>query len=114
AHPWSSGSCCGSAGPRSPEMELTPLLQAQGLAIGYRMGRAQKERTVLTGINLELFPGELVCLLGPNGAGKSTLLRTLAGLQAPLGGRLRLSGEDALAMAPVAWARKTAIVLTDR
>jgi len=36
---------------------------------------------LLSGVNLELYPGELVGLIGPNGAGKSTLLSVLAGLE---------------------------------
>jgi len=35
-------------------------------------------------------PGEVLGVLGPNGAGKTTLLRTLAGLTAVTGGRIRL------------------------
>lgn len=45
-------------------------------------------------VTANLQPGRLVCLLGPNGAGKSTLMRTIAGLQAPLGGSLRINGKD--------------------
>jgi len=32
-------------------------------------------------INLDIFPGELVCFLGPSGCGKITLLRIIAGLE---------------------------------
>lgn len=94
-----------------------PLLSAENLAVGYSgsgRGKRSGARSVLSGLNLDLRPGELVCLLGPNGAGKSTLLRTLAGLQAPLEGRLIVDGGDFAALSPEAWARKTAIVLTER
>jgi ABC-type sulfate/molybdate transport systems ATPase subunit len=37
---------------------------------------------------LDLMAGSVLAVLGPNGAGKSTLLRTLAGLEAPAGGRI--------------------------
>ncbi len=69
------------------------LLRASGLAVGYRRGR--REPLVLAaGLELELAAGQLICLIGPNGAGKSTLLRCLAGLQAPLAGRITLAGVD--------------------
>ncbi len=99
----------------------SPLLRAENLAVGYRVGGSGKRgaghgavRKVLAGLNLELRPGELVCLLGPNGAGKSTLLRTLAGLQAPLEGRLTVDGRDFASLSAKARARRTAIVLTER
>jgi iron complex transport system ATP-binding protein len=83
-------------------------LRAEGLAVGYA------GRTVLSGLDLELRAGELVCLLGPNGAGKSTLLRTLAGLQPALSGRLWLGDREADSLPAAARARRTAIVLTER
>ncbi|MGH9038117.1 MAG: ABC transporter ATP-binding protein [Acidimicrobiia bacterium] len=43
-------------------------------------------------VDLEVPPGELVALLGPNGAGKTTLLKILAGLLAPVRGRVVLDG----------------------
>lgn len=65
-------------------------------------------------LQLTLWPGELVCLLGPNGAGKSTLLRTLAGVQAPLGGQLTISGVPLAGLTPEARARQLSVVLTER
>ena len=34
---------------------------------------------ILTGVDLEVSTGEVLCLLGPNGVGKTTLFRTLLG-----------------------------------
>jgi len=47
---------------------------------------------VLRGLNLRLAQGERVGLVGPNGAGKSTLFLTLAGVLAPLSGRVTVAG----------------------
>jgi energy-coupling factor transport system ATP-binding protein len=52
--------------------------------------------TVLSGLDLELRPGERVALMGRNGAGKSTLLRIAKGLVAPTRGRVERAGEVAL------------------
>ena len=38
-------------------------------------------RTLFSGIELDLTPGEWTCLLGPSGCGKTTILRTIAGLE---------------------------------
>ena len=43
---------------------------------------------VLAGVSFALGAGEALVLRGPNGAGKTTLLRCIAGLQAPLSGRI--------------------------
>lgn len=89
------------------------LLNTHELAIGYRIRRGQN-RLVAEGINLRLGAGELVCLLGPNGAGKSTLLRTLAGMQRPLTGQVRLLGADLHNLSPRDLARRMSLVLTER
>ena len=49
-------------------------------------------RSLGSGLNLDVAPGEVLCLLGPNGSGKTTLLRTLLGLAAPLAGRVERDG----------------------
>jgi ABC-type sugar transport system ATPase subunit len=51
----------------------------------------------LSGVNLDVRPGEIHGLLGENGAGKSTLIKIIAGADAPD------AGEMAFADAPVRW-----------
>jgi energy-coupling factor transport system ATP-binding protein len=60
-----------------------PVLTARDLAV--QRGRLAP---VLTGVDLDVVPGEVVFLTGPNGSGKSTLALALAGLTAPAGGAL--------------------------
>lgn len=89
----------------------TPVLEAQGLAVGYHS--RSSERVVARDLDLSLEAGHLVCLLGPNGVGKSTLLRTLTGIQAPLGGRVDLMGDDLHHLSTSARARRVSVVLTE-
>ena len=49
-------------------------------------------RTIWTGLNLTVAPGEFTAILGPNGAGKSTLLKVLLGLVPLSGGAAQVLG----------------------
>jgi iron complex transport system ATP-binding protein len=97
----------------APPPQSAPILTAESLRVGYAV-RKKAPRLVAGPLHLALWPGELVCLLGPNGAGKSTLLRTLAGVQAPLGGQLIVGGRPLASLSPEARARQLSIVLTER
>ncbi len=48
---------------------------------------------VLTDINLQVHPAEVVVVLGPSGSGKSTLIRTINRLETISSGEIRLEGE---------------------
>lgn len=48
---------------------------------------------ILQDINLEIYPGELVCLLGGNASGKSTTLKTALGIVRPASGTVEFGGE---------------------
>ncbi len=59
---------------------MTPLISLRDAQYGY------SGRVVLTGIDLDVFPGESVVITGPSGEGKSTLVRMASGLVKPLSG----------------------------
>ncbi len=59
------------------------------LEFAYRGGQP-----VLTGVNLEILPGERVSLIGRSGAGKTTMFRLLLGFLQPQYGSIQVDGED--------------------
>jgi len=71
----------------------TPLFTVRDLTKVYYPGSAVEIRA-LGGIDLELYPAELVVLLGASGSGKSTLLNILGGLDSPSAGSLTYLGRD--------------------
>ena len=89
----------------------TEHLTAAKLSIGY--SHRGQETCVAEALDLALTAGEFICLLGPNGAGKSTLIRTLAGMQAPLSGSLKLQNQTFHSISPRERARMISVVLTD-
>jgi ABC-type lipoprotein export system ATPase subunit len=72
------------------------MIETVDLHRGYRIGKKSIE--VLHGIDLRIDHGERVFLCGPSGAGKTTLLYTLAGLERPEKGLVRIHGADLYAM----------------
>jgi putative ABC transport system ATP-binding protein len=71
------------------------VLSIRGLAKSYAGPRA---RTVLSGIDLDLAPGDYVAVMGESGVGKSTLLNLVAGLERPDSGSVALDGTTLTAL----------------
>jgi branched-chain amino acid transport system ATP-binding protein len=62
--------------------------------------------TAVSGVDLEVAPGETVGLIGPNGAGKTTLFNLIAGVVRPEEGAVHLRGERIDGMRPSQIARR--------
>lgn len=64
----------------------TPLLSFRGLKKSF------SGKTVVDGVSLDLYPGQVVGLVGENGAGKSTTKNMLCGLLEPSDGQIFVDG----------------------
>lgn len=71
------------------------------VAFRYRPDTAE----VLSGIDLEIAPGEVIGIVGRSGSGKSTLTKLVQRLYVPERGRVLIDGHD-LALADPAWLRR--------
>ncbi|WP_326543322.1 ABC transporter ATP-binding protein [Pseudorhodoferax sp.] len=77
-----------------------PLLAVEGLHAFYG------ESHVLHGVDLQVYPGEVVAVLGRNGAGRTTTLKAVMGLMGRARGSVRLNGAELLGLAPHDIARR--------
>ena len=70
-----------------------PVLELTSIQKSFSKGSSNKIE-VLKGIDLQLFPGEIVALVAPSGAGKSTLLQIAGLLDKPLSGKIFIDGQE--------------------
>ena len=81
-----------------------PSVRVRGLTFTYPAG----PRPVLSGVDLDIAPGERLALVGENGAGKTTLAKCLLGLYGPDEGTVEVEG-----LGPVGTAGTSAAVFQD-
>jgi branched-chain amino acid transport system ATP-binding protein len=65
-----------------------PILRAEDIHITFGGLKA------LNGVNLEIYPGEIMAIIGPNGAGKTTMLNIINGFYKPDEGRIFFEGKE--------------------
>ncbi len=67
--------------------DRTPALEFRGVNTHYGPVHMLKD------VNVEIYPGEIVCLLGGNASGKTTTLKTILGMVHPSTGDILIDGE---------------------
>lgn len=67
---------------------MKPLLSIQNIHKSF------KDKHVLKGVDLELYPGEILGLIGRSGCGKSTLIKILVGYYEADSGKIEFVGKD--------------------
>jgi putative ABC transport system ATP-binding protein len=69
----------------------TPAIHIENLTKRY--GEGDTAVDALKGVDMTLWPGEVVGLVGPSGSGKTTLLKCLGAVIEPTAGRMALGGQ---------------------
>ena len=84
----------GASARHDVEGAAPPVLEVSGLTKTYTVGRFGKAQVVraLTGVDLTIQKGEVLGLVGESGSGKTTFARTVALLERPTAGDIRLLG----------------------
>ena len=72
--------------------ERVPLIQAKNVSKSFFKGK--KEIKVLRGVDLSVYPGEMLAITGASGAGKSTLLHILGTLEPPTMGQVYFGSDQ--------------------
>lgn len=75
-----------------------PLLAVKNLTREFPAGESTVQ--ILKGIDLEIYPGELIAIVGQSGSGKSTLMNILGCLDQPSGGSYQVKGRETRELEP--------------
>ena len=86
----------------APAEGSQPVLEVRDLHVRFQgrlglgaglLGKKATEARAVDGVNLKLFPGEVLALAGESGCGKTTLARTIMGLEKPRSGQILFEGK---------------------
>jgi ABC-2 type transport system ATP-binding protein len=82
---------------------MQPTINIRGLTKGFG------DKEVLRGLDLDVFPGQILGYIGPNGAGKTTTVRILTGTLDDFQGQVKVCGHD-VSKAPIEVKRRIGYV----
>jgi phospholipid/cholesterol/gamma-HCH transport system ATP-binding protein len=77
-----------SIAPRKPATDQKPIISIRGVVNKFGT------QLVHDGVDLDVYPGEVLGIVGGSGSGKSVLLRTMLGLNKPAAGQVLIEGKD--------------------
>ena len=75
-----------------PFEDREPIVSVRGVKKEFMSG--EEMRQILKGVDLDVYPGELVVVLGESGCGKSTLLNIIGGMDRMTEGKVLVEGKD--------------------
>ncbi|MDK4712470.1 ABC transporter ATP-binding protein [Rhizobium sp. CNPSo 4039] len=105
-----------------PERSAKPLLEIDDLRVDFRVsggflkGSGAKTVSAVSGVSLQIMPGETIGIVGESGSGKSTLARAILGLTPISSGHVTFDGVDLTQRKSASLARlrrETAMVFQD-
>lgn len=76
-------------------VQENPFLEVRDIVKNFGGVRA------LDGVNMAVWPGEVLCLAGENGCGKSTLIKVISGVHAPDAGRILIDDHTVSSLTPL-------------
>ena len=80
----------------------------KNLSIGY------DKKSLIDNINIGIYKGQILTLIGPNGSGKSTFIKSIIKELPPVNGIVYLDGKDIKDYTGKEYAKKLAVILTER
>jgi len=93
--------------------EVTPVLAVKHLRLVYRTGAL-----ALSGVDIEVRPGEIVAILGRNGAGKTSTLRAISGFfradKARMSGSIMFCDQEIRGASPITTSHRGVVLVQER
>jgi iron complex transport system ATP-binding protein len=86
---------------------MEPRVRLRGASFRY------DDRDIFSNLDLDVYPGEVLCILGPNGCGKTTLLRCISGALKLKQGTAWLDGKDIASFSVIELAKRVGFLFQE-